>query len=325
VKLHLAERTKNIYDVALRCHLKPALGALPLCDLDANRIAAYQACRKADGASARTLNKELQVVRQILKRHKLWANLQGDVRFERESDRIGKALPREDEPRLLKRCESNPLLHTVVTLGLNTALRRNEVRALRWGQIDLFKSALTVGKTKTEAGSGRLLPFNAPAYSALVKWAGRFPKAESDDYVFPACEDARIDCANRLREAGCEQDRSFAPYQVVADSMAERHAGDRMPEMRTIAGSRRNLRIVCAGPILAESKARLFGYASTIFGMRALQSSPRGRQASKPSWLLRDMSAGRCSNTTRTSEWKRSAPPWTRLQGSPYRRHLRRV
>lgn len=39
VKPHLAERTKDIYDVALRCHLKPALGALLLCDVDAGAVA----------------------------------------------------------------------------------------------------------------------------------------------------------------------------------------------------------------------------------------------------------------------------------------------
>ena len=98
---HLAERTHEIYEVALRCHLKPALGALLLCDIDASRIASYQARRKVEGASARTLNKELQVLRQVLKRHKLWANLQGDVKFEREHNDIGKALSREEEKNLL--------------------------------------------------------------------------------------------------------------------------------------------------------------------------------------------------------------------------------
>jgi hypothetical protein len=88
VKPHLSERTQDIYEVALRCHLKPALGALLICDIDASRIAFYQERRKAADASARTLNKELQVLRQILKRYKLWANLQGNVKFERESNHI---------------------------------------------------------------------------------------------------------------------------------------------------------------------------------------------------------------------------------------------
>lgn len=79
VKPHLAERTEAIYEVALRCHLKPALGALLLCDIDGSRVASYQAIRKSEGASPRTLNKELQVLRQILKRYKLWGNLSETV------------------------------------------------------------------------------------------------------------------------------------------------------------------------------------------------------------------------------------------------------
>ena len=194
IKPHLSHRTNDIYEVALRCHLTPALGSLLVCDIDASQIASYQGRRKAEDASARTLNKELQVLRQILKRYKLWANLQGDVKFERESDHIGKALTEEEETRLLAACESNFLLCTVVSLALNTALRKNEIRTLRWQQIDLLERTLTVGRTKTEGGSGRVIPLNSVAYAVLVRWAGWFPAAKPDDYVFPACEDARLDC-----------------------------------------------------------------------------------------------------------------------------------
>ena len=200
VKPHLAERTKDIYGVALDCHLTPDLGSLLLCDISAEAIARYQAKRKAENASARTLNKELQVLRQILKRHKLWANLQGDVKFERESEGIGKALAREEEKKLLSACESNQLLHTVVTVALNTGLRKNEIRTLQWNQIDLFRKELTVGKTKTEGGSGRLIPLNPLAFAALVKWVGRFPDTKPEDYVFPACEAAGIERENPDQE-----------------------------------------------------------------------------------------------------------------------------
>jgi integrase len=194
VKPHLAIRTHDIYDVALRCHLKPSIGALLLCDIDAKRVAAYQASRKSESVSARTLNKELQVLRQILKRYKLWANLQGDVRFEREFDTVGKAMSDEEETVLLAACEANLLLRTVVIVSLNTALRKNEIRTLHWSQIDLIARTLTVGRTKTEGGSGRVIPLNSTVYSALVRWAGRFPTAKPEEYIFPACEDARIDC-----------------------------------------------------------------------------------------------------------------------------------
>jgi integrase len=193
VKPHLAERTKDIYQVALDCHLTPAFGPMLVCDIHANGVASYQARRKAEKASARTVNKELQVLRMVFKRHKLWANLQGDVKFEREPNEAGKAITAEQEAALLKACQSNPLLLTVVTVALNTTLRKNEIRTLRWSQIDFEKQTLTVGQSKTAGSSGRAVPLNQPAFATLLKWAGRFPKSKPEDYVFPACEAAGIE------------------------------------------------------------------------------------------------------------------------------------
>lgn len=199
-KPHLAERTYEIYDVAIRCHLTPALGPRLLCDIGADAVGSYQAKRKNAGASARTINKELQVLRQILKRHKLWANLQGDVKFEREHNDIGKALSREEEKKLLSACGSNPLLSAAVTLALNTALRKNEIRTLRWSQIDFEKRTVTVGRAKTQAGSGRVIPLNQSAFEALAKWASRLVESNAEDYVFPACEAAGIERQHPDRE-----------------------------------------------------------------------------------------------------------------------------
>ena len=171
----------------------PALGPQLLSDIEADTVASYQAKRKGANASARTINKELQVLRQVLKKHKLWANLQGDVKFEREHNDIGKALSREDENKLLAACSSNALLYAVVTIALNTTMRKNEIRTLRWSQIDFEKRTLTVGKSKTDGSSGRLIPLNPPAFDALVRWAGRLVESDSTDYVFPACEAAGIE------------------------------------------------------------------------------------------------------------------------------------
>ena len=139
-------------------------------------------------------------MRQVLKRHKLWTNLQGDFKFERETENVGKALTPDQEAQLLKACESNQLLHTAVTVALNTTLRKNEIRLLRWGQIDFFKRTLTVGKSKTEGGTGREIPLNPPAYAAMLKWAGRFPESKAEDYVFPACEAAGMERAHPASE-----------------------------------------------------------------------------------------------------------------------------
>jgi integrase len=186
------------------------------CDIDGERIAFYQAARKSENASARTLNKELQVLRQVLKRYKFWAALQGAIRFEREFNDVGKAMSEAEEARLLRACDSNLLLYTIVTLALNTALRKNEIRTLRWCQINLVERTLTVGRAKTEGSSGRLIPLNSISYAALVRWAGRFAVAKPDGDIFPACEDARLDCASFDVSKVVHRIRSNLAYSLAA-------------------------------------------------------------------------------------------------------------
>jgi integrase len=105
-------------------------------------------------------------------------------------------LYREEETKLLSGCESKLMLHTVVTLALNTPLRKNEISTLQWDLIDLFRKGLAMDKTNTEGGSSRLIPLNPLAHSAFVTWAGRFPEAKPQDYVFPACQAAGIERQN---------------------------------------------------------------------------------------------------------------------------------
>jgi integrase len=68
-------------------------------------------------------------------------------------------------------------------------MRDAEIRNLTWGQIDLYKRFLIVGKAKTEAGEGRTIPINAPLLSALLahaRWyTERFGTISADWFVFP--------------------------------------------------------------------------------------------------------------------------------------------
>jgi integrase len=81
--------------------------------------------------------------------------------------------------------EADSACHTATVLALNTAMRKDEIRLLRWEQIDLEKRTLTVGHSKTAEGTGRLITLNLPAFQALMRWAGRFPSIKPGDYVFP--------------------------------------------------------------------------------------------------------------------------------------------
>ena len=89
------------------------------------------------------------------------------------SDDIGCALTVEQEQRLVAACaasRSRSLL-PAVSLALVTGLRHDELRLLKWLQVDLANEAIRVGKSKTVHGTGRAVPINQTAVVALKDWA----------------------------------------------------------------------------------------------------------------------------------------------------------
>jgi integrase len=169
-------------------HILPVLGQKLLTDIDAADISRYQHKRLKDKAAPKTINLEVGTIRAILRRHRLWANLQPDVRMLPTPDDIGKALSLKDEKRLLDACaesRSRSLLPAVL-LALNTGMRYSEMRLLRWEQVDLTRRTVRVGKSKTEAGTGRTIPLNDRATKVLQFWADLFPNRETEHFVFPS-------------------------------------------------------------------------------------------------------------------------------------------
>ena len=182
----IADSTVRSYKLAISL-LSTDFGKQLLCDISPEDLAAYQTRRKREGVSNRTVNLELGVLRSILRRHRMWEAISADVDFLKEDPSPGRALTAEEESRLLaaasnSRCRS---LYPVIMLGINTGMRSNELRRLRWEQVDFFAKSLLVGKSKTAAGSGRIMPLNARAIAVLTHWRGLFPEAKPEHYVFP--------------------------------------------------------------------------------------------------------------------------------------------
>lgn len=177
-------------------HLLPVLGRLLLSDISAEDIARYQEHRLKQPArpgsarltSPKTVNLEIGTLRAILKRHRLWANIQPDVRMLPAREDVGIALSLGAERELLNACaesRSRSLLPAVL-VALNTGMRYSEIRLLQWRQVDLNTRTLTVGRSKTQAGTGRVVPLNAAATEILRFWADQFPKRETQHHVFPS-------------------------------------------------------------------------------------------------------------------------------------------
>jgi len=182
----IAPLTERSYKLSIS-HLTTAFGKQLLCDISGEDLATYQARRKREEVSNRTVNLELGVLRSILRRYRMWEAISADVDFLKENPSPGRALTAEEETRLLdaaskSRCRS---LYPVIMLAINTGMRASEIRGLKWAQVDFLANSLTVGKSKTAAGTGRIIPLNARAVAVLSHWRGLFPGVEPVHYVFP--------------------------------------------------------------------------------------------------------------------------------------------
>ena len=65
-------------------------------------------------------------------------------------------------------------------------MRANEIRLLTCEQVNFLSKSLVVGKSKTAAGTGRIIPLNLRAIAMLTYWRGLFPNAQPKHFVFPA-------------------------------------------------------------------------------------------------------------------------------------------
>jgi integrase len=77
-------------------------------------------------------------------------------------------LEEEEITRLLDACRRsrNPYLTAIVTVALNTGMRKGEILGLAWESVDLSTSRLTLYRTKS--GKPRGVPINRSVYDVLV-------------------------------------------------------------------------------------------------------------------------------------------------------------
>ena len=185
---------------------------LLLTDITPVHIVRHQAARKKAGASGRSINMEVGTLRAILRKQRLWANLQPDVRMLPERSDIGRAISRDEETRLLAACRTSRSrsLYPAVLLSIHSGLRNQELRLLRWRQIDLLEHVLTVGKSKTQGGSGRVVPLSETAWRCIQEWRSQWTEAKPEHCLFPS------EKYGFAGEAGY-QHGAIVPYNVRPD------------------------------------------------------------------------------------------------------------
>ncbi len=161
-------------------------------------LQAYREHRAKRGTGSAYINMEMGVIRRILKRAKRWHLVGEDLKPLKERRQVGRVLSHEEKTWLLRMAANRPdwqIARCAMILARNTTMRGGELKGLRWRDISLLNQMLVVSRSKTEAGE-RVIPLNDDAMAAvleLYKRAQLFAGTELNHYVFPACENGKID------------------------------------------------------------------------------------------------------------------------------------
>ena len=157
--------------------VKRHLGDVKLSTITRKVIEGFQAKRRLEGASNRTINMDVGALRQVLRRFKQWRRLEDDVKMLTEAGGapVGRALTPEEQKRLFEAAASNPEwehVYCAAVLAANTSMRGVEVKHVRRRNIDLEKvwdvesatgkGVLYVTRSKNET-SKRPIPLNQAA------------------------------------------------------------------------------------------------------------------------------------------------------------------
>ena len=152
-----------------RSRLLDEFGELPVGEVDARAIEGYLARRRASGKSRGTRNRELAILKAILKKAHEWDyvshNAAAEVKTEREGKKQPQAYTRDEISRLS--AELQPRHEDIMTLYLQTGLRRGEMMKLRWADVDFEARTLTVRAPKND--DDRTIPLSRDAFDLLQK------------------------------------------------------------------------------------------------------------------------------------------------------------
>jgi integrase len=219
-------------DALMLKRLRAWFGAdTPVADLTAHRISQYERARVAETSrlgrpvSPATVNRELALMRHLLRLARRWGYVKEapEIELAREPEGRLRFLSEDEAVRLLDACRrsQNPHLAAVVTVALNTGMRRGEVMGLTWERVDMARGVLMLEQTKN--GRRREVPMNRAVYDALAAVRGD----EADGPVFRKSSGAAwgsVPDGVRARVRGGQGRRLPVPRPAPHVRLMPRHA-----------------------------------------------------------------------------------------------------
>jgi integrase len=163
---------RNKLDPSLKSRCKRltlSLGAFSLAKLSVTHLSEYRD-QRLEVANPATVCHELSLLRRILRlANTEWGitipNGIPQVRLPKMPRGRTRRLQAGEEEELLSLCVNDPTLRDFILLALETAMRRSELIAMKWSDIDFKGSTLSIPVTKT--GVPRVIPLSRKTLSIL--------------------------------------------------------------------------------------------------------------------------------------------------------------
>lgn len=149
--------------------LKDFFGPYTLFEIQPPLIDDFKQMRKAKGVSKATINRQLNILKRMLrlaKKRWQWLKDVPEIEMEPNADKKRKRyLSFSEYHKLLKHCED--WLKEIVVVAAWTGLRQSNVINLERNEVNLSSRIITVDEEKTKNGETLTIPLSAPAYDVL--------------------------------------------------------------------------------------------------------------------------------------------------------------
>jgi len=170
-------------DKELLMPLTSQFGNKRLSEIKVRDIEEFKVLRLKEVKSS-TVNRSLSVLRHLFNLAKKWEKFYGDnpvsiAGLLEENNLMERILTPEEEERLLSNSADH--LKNVIVTALNTGMRIGEIVSLKWSEVDLENSILTITQTNSKSKKERRLYVNSLLRSLLIKLRLKSGNAE---YVF---------------------------------------------------------------------------------------------------------------------------------------------
>jgi len=215
-RVEVSPTTLRTYKSQVERNIRPELGEIPVDELTAEHLDNFYGWLKERGLAPKTIRNHHVTIKQALRQAVRWELIRSNVaelaRPPKTRVRSVDAPSLEDVEKLLKVSKQiNPKMGTLLFLAAYTGMRRGELCALRWSDIDVKARRINVRhavicvpgglkEKSTKSERGRRIALGAGAIAALASHSRRVKRSANiggvqinpDAFVFSSAIDGSI-------------------------------------------------------------------------------------------------------------------------------------